>query len=90
MVALEDVKAQKKGFVSIFYNCGGLGGAEKLYFDVISKIKTMINDSLPYRNRAAHYCYDNPRILPALSLLQLFMGKENRIRFRSHYGKFLK
>jgi hypothetical protein len=47
----------------------------------------MINDSLPNRISAAHYCYDNPLILPALSLLQLLMGKENRIRFRSHYGK---
>ena len=82
---LEDVETQKRGVVNVFYNVD-LGQTEQSYFDVWTRAKRIIDDSLPYRSKATHYCYNNPLLHPALSLLQMIMGKENRIRFKTHYG----
>jgi len=47
------------------------------------------SSSLPYRNVAIHFCYNNPAMRPALRLLQLVAGRDNRIRFRTHFGSHM-
>mmetsp|Transcript_13007 Transcript_13007/g.20941 ORF Transcript_13007/g.20941 Transcript_13007/m.20941 type:complete len:477 (+) Transcript_13007:249-1679(+) len=85
MSALEnDDEAQKNGIVNIYYSVD-LGSIEPLYIDLVRRIR-IINDSLPYRNACTHYCYNNPAIQPALNILQLVAGKDNRVRFRTHIG----
>jgi hypothetical protein len=86
MCCLEDEEAQKNGLVCVYYSID-LHSVEPLYLDLIRRIR-ILNDSLPYRNVAIHYCYNNPTIRPAMHLLQLVAGKENRVRFRTHFGKF--
>ena len=86
MAALEDVEVQRRGFVNVMYNLD-IDKYEAFYVDVLRRIKRIINDSLPYRNVSHHYCLNDPKFVPALSLLQLVAGKENRVRFRTHFGK---
>ena len=84
--AVEDEEAQKKGIVTIFYTVD-VEAMEPLYFEVLSKVRHYLNDCLPYRNAAVHYCYNNPAVRPALNMLQIIAGKQNRLRFRTHYGE---
>jgi hypothetical protein len=80
-----DEEAQKNGLVNIYYSVD-LGTTEPLYIDLIRRIR-IINDSLPYRNAATHYCYNNPALRPAINIILLVAGRDNRVRFRSHFGE---
>jgi hypothetical protein len=41
---------------------------------------------LPMRFVAVHYCFDDPRLLPAISLAKMVVRTNTRLRFRVHYG----
>eukprot|EP00529_Nitzschia_sp_RCC80_P022304 CAMPEP_0113451484 /NCGR_PEP_ID=MMETSP0014_2-20120614/6361_1 /TAXON_ID=2857 /ORGANISM="Nitzschia sp." /LENGTH=478 /DNA_ID=CAMNT_0000342839 /DNA_START=182 /DNA_END=1618 /DNA_ORIENTATION=- /assembly_acc=CAM_ASM_000159 len=84
MCAMEDERAQRTGLVNIFWVID-VGVTENLYFDLIRHV-SIIEESLPYRSVGNHYCYNNPSMRPALNLLQLVAGKDNRVRFRVHRG----
>jgi hypothetical protein len=87
MCELENENTQKKGIVTVFYNVDTTA-AESLYLDLVRRMR-VVDDSLPYRNVAVHYCYNNPGMRPALNLLQLVAGKDNRLRFRTHFGSHI-
>ena len=82
--SLDDEEAQKKGVVLVFYNVG-LCAPEKDYSELMRHMH-MVSEALPYRAAANHYCYDDVRIRAAMALLQLILGKNHRLRFRSHFG----
>ena len=44
---------------------------------------------IPSRPNALHFVYDQPRIKPFLNFFQGLMGRNIRIRFRSHTGSFV-
>jgi hypothetical protein len=46
-------------------------------------------ESVPFRFASMHICYNFLQLRPLLSLVQMAVGKEGRLRFRSHYGMFL-
>ena len=85
MAAIENLETQLKGFVSIFYNLG-VSEYEPAYLDVMKRVKKALNDSLPYYNVAVHYCFNDARLMGALSILKLVAGRDVRLRFRTHYG----
>ena len=87
MSALEgDEKLQKMGIIAISYGVGSrsmdAGNIERL-----RNIRVK-GDALPVRFSGAHYCYDNPQLRPIALLMQHAIGRENRLRFRPHFGKF--
>jgi hypothetical protein len=85
MAALEDEDTQRKGIVSVLYNIE-LAKPEPEYPDLL-KNSHMINDAVPFRNVAVHYCYDSASLRPAMTLYQLVVSGNIRLRFRAHYGK---
>jgi hypothetical protein len=85
MNALEDEEIQRKGFVKVFYNVGMLK-MPTLDSDLFFKGAPTLFEALPFRMAAMHYCYDDPIIRPALSIIQHSIGRAGRVRFRAHYG----
>ena len=83
MCALEDEDAQRNGIVNI-YNSIGDAGSDPQVLEVL-RHASLLDDGLPYRSNATHFCYDSAALRPLLQLLQLVAGKENRIRFRTHF-----
>lgn len=83
---MEDPDTLKKGMVTILYNVG-LESSGKSYTDILMRA-ALIKNSLPYRSVATHYCFNNEKIRAAMSLMQLVVGKDNRVRFRGHFGAF--
>ena len=84
MCTLEDEDAQRNGIVNI-YNSIGDAGSDPQVLEVL-RHASLLDDGLPYRSNATHFCYDSAALRPLLQLLQLVAGKENRIRFRTHFG----
>jgi hypothetical protein len=88
MVALEeDEDTQKKGIVNLVYSVGGVGTSITMKLDkevFLNASKFM--DCLPIRFVAMHYCFNDAKLRPVMSFIQLACGKHTRIRFRAHYG----
>lgn len=88
MAALQDdEEAQRKGMVIVVYDCGN----EELTSDHMSAAMVLLGvkfmKALPWRIRACHFCNSrNTLRRRAISWLQLFVGKEGRLRFRTHQG----
>lgn len=87
MVALEDAETQRKGFVSIIYNVNTGEANFKEDVEIVTQGARSLG-SLPWKLAAIHYCYDNRNLLSAVSLAQKLVGKEGRLRFRTHFGTF--
>jgi len=86
MIALEsDEEMQRKGVVGILYNVGSTSNGFQDAEVFMKGAKYFM--SLPCRFAAMHYCFSDAVVLPFLSLLQLVIGKEGRLRFRTHFGK---
>ena len=85
MVALQDENTQKYGIVDVLYNIG-LAKHDAQYADVVAKAH-MLRDGVPFRLCALHYCFDNPLLRGAMSLVQIMVGRDYRLRFRTHFGK---
>jgi hypothetical protein len=75
----DDEDVQKRGFVNCIY-C--VGASLKLDLWHIRKW-IRLRRTLPVRSNSLHVCYNDPRILPVVSL-----GTQThiRVRFRAHYG----
>ena len=83
MAALEDEDTQKAGVVMVGYNMGA-----KLELDCHAVWAIMkLRRALPIRVVGMHYCYDDFKTRPMMSLAMLVMGSHGRMRFRAHYGK---
>ena len=81
----EDPEIQKRGIVSIYDATGTLVFAD-LERGLLQRGNRLVT-ALPFRFAAQHYCYDDQILIPAMNLLQLTLGKQGRLRFRSHFGK---
>jgi hypothetical protein len=77
----DDEEAQKRGVVACAYFLGGLDFDPQL----VRKSGNLRN-ALPVRLDAVHFCYNDPRVVPVLSLAVFIMGTHIRVRFRTHYG----
>jgi hypothetical protein len=78
----DDEEAQKRGVVACVYCVG-----EYLNLDrqMVRRVGNLRN-ALPVRVISAHICYNDPLILPLISLAMFIMGAHTRVRFRAHYG----
>jgi hypothetical protein len=84
MTAMEDVNTQRLGLATVLYNVGFHRHRKQDIEFLLNS--TFLSESLPIRYASMHFCYDDIRLLPLISAMQLITGKEARIRFRSHYG----
>ena len=80
----ENVNAQRRGFVFLVYNVGAEFGQRDMT-QCLHKLY-MLRDGLPWRPASLHFCYDDVRIRPILSLLSSVGGTEARLRLRDHFG----
>jgi hypothetical protein len=77
----DDEDAQKRGVVGFIYAMGKFN----LDLALVRKV-AKLRSALPVRYDSVHICYDNPKLLPIMSLGMIVMGARSRMRFRSHYG----
>ena len=85
MTALQDVETQKLGLVLVGYNMGEKRVVDRMAVYAIQKVRKV----LPMRVMGMHYCYDDFKLRPMMTLAMLVMGATGRVRFRAHYGAFL-
>jgi hypothetical protein len=78
----DDEEAQKRGIVACAYV---MGEGLKLDLEIVRKTGKLRN-TLPVRFNSAHFCYNDPLMLPVLNLGMFLMGTHTRLRFRTHYG----
>ena len=78
----DDAEAQKRGVVGCVYALGSVLNFDLQVVQKCGKLRT----ALPARFDSLHACYNDPRILPFVSLAVFLMEKHSRVRFRAHYG----
>ena len=83
MKILQDEETQKKGLVCVVYNTGKILFNEE--FHLIRHVNN-IRYSLPDRIVGGHYCYNDPLLRPFIAGMKLLMQKDERTRFRTHFG----
>jgi hypothetical protein len=83
MVTLEDPETQMNGFVFVGHNAGKNRVVDRGAVWVIQKLIR----ALPMRIGGIHFCYDDFKLRPMISVAMLLMGAHRRVRFRAHYGK---
>jgi hypothetical protein len=83
MTALEDSDTQKSGIVLVGYNMGEMRLVDRPAVWAIQRLRKV----LPMRVVGMHYCYDDFKMRPMMSIAMLVMGATGRVRFRAHYGK---
>jgi hypothetical protein len=78
----DNEEVQKRGVVGCVYCVGA-----PLNMDLQDVRKTgKLRNALPVRIDSTHVCYNDPLMLPCLSLGLVIMLAHNRMRFRAHYG----
>ena len=84
MTGLLDEETQQKGIVFLVCN---FGSSRTFYsYEMMVKLRRM-RQVLPQRVVGTHYIYDDKILYPLIAIGLLLIGKENRARFRPHYGK---
>jgi hypothetical protein len=85
MTALEDESNQKNGVVVVFLNTG----KNKISFEEISYVwqEFKMRMGIPTRMASCHYCYDDHRLYPFVTLVRFLFGSSARGRFLPHFGK---
>jgi hypothetical protein len=83
MTALEDPETQKAGLVLVGYNMGEKRAMDRQAVWAIQRLRKV----LPMRVVGMHYCYDDFKFRPMMTVAMLVMGAMNRVRFRAHYGE---
>ena len=84
MTAIHDESTQKNGLVFVGYNMGKNRIVDRTMAWNVSQLRKV----LPMRITGVHYCYDDFKMRPMITVATLVMGTTNRVRFRSHYGKY--
>lgn len=87
MAALESEEAQINGMVDVVY-CVDMADTESNFNQMIVEGGHLLV-SLPFRMAGLHFCYSDARLRPAMGLIQLVVGQQIRIRFRTHFGSHL-
>jgi hypothetical protein len=86
MGLLQDADVQRKGLVLVLYSVG-IPPSASLDLDLEFMRKTNnLAQAIPVRF-VVHCFYDDYRLTPLISLLQLGIGKKTRLRLRTHFGK---
>ena len=89
MTALEDdIQTQKRGFVLVMYDFAfDLGEMQSGFFSFLLQFGGFTR-AVPRKLQGLHFCSTVPGVLePIISFIRLSMiGKENRMRFRAHFG----
>jgi hypothetical protein len=80
----DDEEAQKRGVVA----CAYLVDAALQHVDnlQIHRKQAKLRTALPVRINAIHLCYNDPLLVPLMSLRMFIMGSHSVMRFRAHYG----
>ncbi|KAL3925547.1 MAG: hypothetical protein SGARI_005823 [Bacillariaceae sp.] len=82
MVAIQDVETQRKGLLMIGVNVGPNRLIDRKLPWNVHKVR----QALPVRIMGIHYCYDDVRMMPMLTIGMLVSNAATRVRFRAHYG----
>jgi hypothetical protein len=79
----DDEEAQKRGVVGCSYGVGG-----DLQSNNLQRIRKVgkLRKTLPARINSMHLCYNEPLMIPVVSLGMFVMGSHTCMRFRAHYG----
>lgn len=83
MTAVEDEDTQKSGLVIVGYNMGPRRVIDRKAAFAIQSLRK----HLPFHLASIHYCHDDFRSRPMMTVAMLVMGATTRVRFRAHYGK---
>ena len=83
----EDEDIQKRGFVVVSYHIG-LRKVDEKILDSFRNLP-ILNDALPARFGAAHFCYDAPEFRPIVLFVQNAIARDQRLRFRAHSGTWM-
>ena len=86
MSLIEDVETQRNGMILMGVNVGPKRRIDREVAFNVHKVRR----ALPLRTVAIHYCYDDMRMIPMMTLGMLAMGAAGRVRFRPHYGDWRK
>ena len=86
MSLIEDVETQRNGMILMGVNVGPKRRVDREVVFNVHKVRR----ALPIRTVAIHYCYDDMRMIPMMTLGMLAMGAAGRVRFRPHYGDWRK
>ena len=84
MAASEDEETQKKGMVRVLNT---IGNTNPFNLKAARKIAAILQ-ALPNRCPGIHFCVGNEAIVNALSQWTILMKPSERVRFRTHVGKF--
>lgn len=88
MTALrQDEDLQRKGFVLLVYNYGGVPTSTLEELRFLKAINKTVA-GLPQKLVACHFCGLNPLLRPFTAGIRLFLGKELRTRLKDHYGSY--
>jgi hypothetical protein len=82
---LQDPEVQRKGLVLVLYSVG-IPPSASLDLEFMRKTNALAR-TIPVRF-VVHFFYDDYRLTPLISLLQLGIGKNTRLRIRTHFGKW--
>ncbi|KAL3912165.1 MAG: hypothetical protein SGILL_006992 [Bacillariaceae sp.] len=83
MVATQDVETQRKGLILMGCNVGPQRRVDRRLPWNVHKVR----QALPLRTMGIHYCYDDIRMMPMMTIGMLVSSASSRVRFRAHYGK---
>ena len=77
----EDELNQKRGTVMLFYFNSHVHTARR-----VLQRESHLSECLPIRFAAGHVCYNDPRLRVVNSIFMLVIGRERRVRLRTHEG----
>lgn len=80
---MKDEEAQRKGIVGIMWNFGVNAMREPI--SLVAHLHK-IRSGIPKKIVGFHYCFNDAALKPFITGLQMFLSKEIRTRFRSHFG----
>jgi len=84
----ENEEIQKKGVVKVVNCFGEWRSSVGQFIDFILKTERIIA-AWPFRTCAFHLCYDQPAVRTFLNLVHVLVGKNGRLRERTHFGSKL-
>lgn len=82
MVATEDIDTQRRGVVVVFYKTG----PNQTYNRRSGWKLPRLTYAIPARAAACHFCYDDKKFNPVMSLVLLSLEKSLRARVKMHHG----
>mmetsp|Transcript_20305 Transcript_20305/g.49792 ORF Transcript_20305/g.49792 Transcript_20305/m.49792 type:complete len:465 (-) Transcript_20305:357-1751(-) len=80
----EEPSSKKYGMVLVYYLSSTLSNDNR-HIEFYYR-SNLIVKGVPFVVKGNHFCFDNEIFRPIMSAMQLAIGKEMRLRFRSHFG----